>query len=186
VGADTLIRNGLLVDGSGSRPRRGNLAIASGRIVGVGDVEDSAGRVIDADGLVVAPGFWDIYTHYDVQLLWDPLVAASSAHGVTTLVTGNCGFSPAPCRADDQSWMTRTLARLEGVDVERIGNSKHRMNESSEATPRSDIKVPDSLGQDGADERIRTADLLITKWNPGPAGPGLSALVAQGASLALI
>ena len=124
MGAETLIRNGWLVDGSGSRPRRGNLTIAEGRIVGVGDTEESADRVVDADGLVVAPGFWDIHTHYDVQLLWDPLVTASSAHGVTTLVTGNCGFSPAPCRAEDQSWMTRTLARLEGVDVEVLDRSR--------------------------------------------------------------
>ena len=118
MGVDTLIRNGLLVDGSGSPPRPGNVAIQEGRIVGVGASEEAAERVVDADGLVVAPGFWDIHTHYDVQLLWDPLVTASSAHGVTTIVTGNCGFSPAPCRPEDQSWMTRTLARLEGVDVE--------------------------------------------------------------------
>lgn len=120
---DTLIRGGLLVDGTGSAAQRGDLAIHDGRIVGVGTVEESARRVIEADGLVVAPGFWDIHTHYDVQLLWDPLASSSSWHGVTTVVTGNCGFSPAPCRPDDQEWMTRTLARLEGVDVDVLQRS---------------------------------------------------------------
>ena len=75
---DTLIRGGLLVDGTGAPARRGDLAIEDGRIVGVGDVGGSARRVLAADGLVVAPGFWDIHTHYDVQLLWDPLATSSS------------------------------------------------------------------------------------------------------------
>lgn len=121
---DTLIRGGLLVDGTGAAARHGNLAISDGRIVAVGDVDGPATRVIDAEGLVVAPGFWDIHTHYDVQLLWDPLATSSSWHGVTTVVTGNCGFSPAPCRPDDQAWMTRTLARLEGVDVDVLDRSR--------------------------------------------------------------
>ncbi len=124
---DTLIRGGLLVDGTGGAPRHGDLAISQGRIVGVGDLragEVSADRVIDATGLVVAPGFWDIHTHYDVQLLWDPMASSSSWHGVTTIVTGNCGFSPAPCRPEDQPWMTRTLARLEGIDVDVLERSR--------------------------------------------------------------
>ncbi|MDE0934125.1 MAG: amidohydrolase family protein [Novosphingopyxis baekryungensis] len=83
----------------------------------------SADCVVDADGLVLAPGFWDIHTHYDVQLLWDPLATSSSWHGVTTIVTGNCGFSPAPCRPDDQEFMTRTLARLEGVEIEVLAGT---------------------------------------------------------------
>lgn len=121
---DTLIRGGLLVDGTGAAAQRGDLAITDGQIVGMGRVTGSADRVIDAEGLVVAPGFWDIHTHYDVQLLWDPLATSSSWHGVTTVVTGNCGFSPAPCRREDQAWMTRTLARLEGVDVDVLDQSR--------------------------------------------------------------
>jgi N-acyl-D-amino-acid deacylase len=126
---DTLIRGGLLVDGTGAPARTGDLAIADGKIVGVGDLSSAvtagtASRIIDATGLVVAPGFWDIHTHYDVQLLWDPLATSSSWHGVTTVVTGNCGFSPAPCRPEDQPWMTRTLARLEGVDVDVLDRSR--------------------------------------------------------------
>ena len=127
---DTLIRGGLLVDGTGARARRADLALADGRIVGIGDAlapetgGDGATTVVDATGLVVAPGFWDIHTHYDVQLLWDPLATSSVWHGTTTVVTGNCGFSPAPCRPDDQAWMTRTLARLEGVDVDVLDRTR--------------------------------------------------------------
>lgn len=124
---DTLIRGGLLVDGTGAPGRNADLAISDGRIVGVhapGANERSARRVVDARGLVVAPGFWDIHTHYDVQLLWDPLATSSIWHGTTTVVTGNCGFSPAPCRPEDQPWMTRTLARLEGVDVDVLDRSR--------------------------------------------------------------
>ncbi len=120
---DTLIRGGLVVDGTGQAAYRGDLAIAGGQIVALGDVDETAARVIDAEGLIVAPGFWDIHTHYDVQLLWDPFATSSSWHGVTTVVTGNCGFSPAPCRAADQEWTTRTLARLEGVDVEVLNRT---------------------------------------------------------------
>ncbi len=133
MATDTLIRGGLLVDGTGGPARRGDLEIADSRIVAIREDGDHgrAGRstgpattVIEADGLVVAPGFWDIHTHYDVQLLWDPLATSSSWHGVTTVVTGNCGFSPAPCRPEDQRWMTRTLARLEGVDVDVLDLSR--------------------------------------------------------------
>ncbi len=99
---ETLIRGGLIVDGTGRAAFRGDLAIAGDQIVALGDVHESATRVIDAEGLIVAPGFWDIHTHYDVQLLWDPFATSSSWHGVTTVVTGNCGFSPAPCRPEDQ------------------------------------------------------------------------------------
>jgi N-acyl-D-aspartate/D-glutamate deacylase len=124
---DTLIRGGLLVDGTGAPARRGDLAIADGRIVGVGDAlpaDARAATVVDASELLVAPGFWDIHTHYDVQLLGDPLATSSIRHGTATVVTGNCGFSPAPCRPEDQAWMTRTLARLEGVDVEVLDRSR--------------------------------------------------------------
>jgi len=118
-----LIRGGTIVDGSGAPPRRGDVAITGDAIVGVGRVPESAGRVIDAEGLVVAPGFWDLHTHYDVQLLWDPLATSSCWHGVTTIVTGNCGFSPAPCHPGDQEWMVRTLARLEGVDADVLATT---------------------------------------------------------------
>ncbi len=117
MAVDTLIKGGLIVDGTGEKPRRGNVAITNGKIAGVGDVRPAAARVVDADGLAVAPGFWDVHTHYDAQLLWDPIATSSCWHGVTTVVMGNCGFSVAPCRADDQDWMVKTLARVEGMNV---------------------------------------------------------------------
>ncbi|MCH8195393.1 MAG: amidohydrolase family protein, partial [Chloroflexi bacterium] len=114
MAVDIVIKGGLIVDGTGEAPYQGDVAINGGKIVGVGRVAESAGRVIDADGLVVAPGFWDIHTHYDAQLLWDPIATSSCWHGVTSVVMGNCGFSVAPCRPDDQEWMVKTLARVEG------------------------------------------------------------------------
>lgn len=126
---DTLIRGARVVDGTGAPAVQSDLAIVDGRIAAVGDAatalgsSDGADVVVEADGLALAPGFWDIHTHYDVQLLWDPLATSSIWHGVTTVVTGNCGFSPAPCRPEDQDFMTRTLARLEGVELEVLAGT---------------------------------------------------------------
>ncbi len=115
MGFDVLIKNGTLIDGTGSPARRGNLAISAGRIAGVGDVDGLAKRVIDADGAVVAPGFIDPHTHYDAQICWDGAVTPSSWHGVTSVVMGNCGVGIAPCRPD-----TREIAMRDLVNVEAI------------------------------------------------------------------
>ena len=115
---DTIIKDGLIVDGDGAAPYHGDVAIRDGKIVGLGSVNDTAARVIDAGWLAVAPGFWDVHTHDDAQLLWDPLATSSSWHGVTTIVMGNCGFTLAPCRPDDQDWLVQTLARVEGMNAD--------------------------------------------------------------------
>jgi len=115
VGYDILIKNGTLIDGTGSPGRRGNLGINAGRITGIGDVDGLAKRVIDADGAVVAPGFIDPHTHYDAQICWDGAVTPSSWHGVTSVVMGNCGVGIAPCRPD-----TREIAMRDLVNVEAI------------------------------------------------------------------
>jgi N-acyl-D-aspartate/D-glutamate deacylase len=115
VGFDILIKNGTLIDGTGSPGRRGNLGINAGRITGIGDVDGLAKRVIDADGAVVAPGFIDPHTHYDAQICWDGAVTPSSWHGVTSVVMGNCGVGIAPCRPD-----TREIAMRDLVNVEAI------------------------------------------------------------------
>ena len=112
-----LIKSGLVVDGSGNPAYRGDVFIEDGKISSIAPAHRLADKVIDADGLVVAPGFWDIHTHYDAQLLWDPIASSSCWHGVTTVVQGNCGFTIAPCRPEDQDWMLRTLARVEGMDA---------------------------------------------------------------------
>jgi len=97
MGADLLLRGALLFDGSGAERRRGDVAIASGRIQAVGDLASAdAGKVIDLDGLALAPGFIDVHTHDDRLLLADPSMAPKVSQGVTTVVVGNCGISLAP------------------------------------------------------------------------------------------
>ena len=117
MGADILIKDGLIVDGTGAPAYRGNVAVKDGKIASVGNGTETADRVIDADGKAVAPGFWDMHTHYDAQLLWDPIATSTCWHGVTTVIMGNCGFTIAPCKPEDQEWMARMLARVEGMDI---------------------------------------------------------------------
>ena len=119
---DTVIRGGLIVDGSGSPGRQGDVAIVGDRIVAVGNVEGEARMVVAGEGLVVAPGFVDIHTHYDAQLFWDPFLTPSINHGVTTIVGGNCGFTIAPLsgRPEDSEYLVRMLARVEGMSLESL------------------------------------------------------------------
>jgi N-acyl-D-amino-acid deacylase len=112
---DILIKNGTVVDGTGSPRRRANVAIAQGRIVEIGKISDSAFRVIDASDLVVSPGFIDPHTHYDAQICWDRSVGCSSWHGVTSVVMGNCGVGIAPCKEE-----AREIAAWDLVNVEAI------------------------------------------------------------------
>src|SRR5216683_2892644 len=102
---DLIIRRGTIVDGSGAAPFEGDVAIEAGRIVEVGEVSGSARREIDARGKLVTPGFVDIHTHYDGQATWDPLLAPSGWHGVTTIVMGNCGVGFAPVKPDRHDWL---------------------------------------------------------------------------------
>src|ERR1700728_3578165 len=94
--ADLVIRNGLVVDGWGGPPRRADVAVTGDRIVEVGPGLARGRRDVDADGLLVTPGFVDIHTHYDGQATWDPMLAPSSQHGVTTVAMGNRGVGLAP------------------------------------------------------------------------------------------
>ena len=110
---DLVIRGGLVVDGSGAAPFTGDVAIEDGKITDVGKVTGRAPREINADGLVVTPGFVDPHTHFDGQATWDPKLAPSSQHGVTTVVMGNCGVGFAPARPDRHDWL---IGLLEGVE----------------------------------------------------------------------
>src|SRR5215472_13415695 len=115
MGYDLLIKNGTVVDGTGAARFQADVAVADGRIAEVGKVTESAKRTIDADGLVVAPGFVDPHTHYDAQICWDGAVTPSSWHGVTSVVMGNCGVGIAPCKAAAREIAMRDLVSVEGI-----------------------------------------------------------------------
>ena len=110
---DLIIKNGTLVDGSGSKSKPGNIAIKNGIIVAIGNFSGKANEVIDATNLVVTPGFVDIHTHYDGQAIWDSQLKPSSIHGVTTVVMGNCGVGFAPCKPEDR---VKLVELMEGVE----------------------------------------------------------------------
>jgi len=115
---DLLIRNGLVVDGTGKSGRRAHVAIADRKIMDVGDVSGTAKRVIDASDLIVAPGFIDPHTHYDAQICWDGALTPSSWHGVTSVVMGNCGVGIAPCRPEAREIAMRDLVNVEAIPFE--------------------------------------------------------------------
>ena len=121
---DTLIVNGTLVDGTGAPARPADIGIAGGRIVAVaepGTLEESATETIDADGLVVCPGFVDPHTHYDAQIFWDPRATPSNLFGVTTVIGGNCGFSLAPLgHASDAEYLKKMMVKVEGMSLEAL------------------------------------------------------------------
>ncbi|MCB2060868.1 MAG: amidohydrolase family protein [Novosphingobium sp.] len=112
---DLLIRDACLIDGTGAPARNADIGVKDGRIAAIGSISDSASRTIDADGRVLAPGFVDIHTHYDAQVFWDPTLSPSCMHGVTSVITGNCGFSIAPLSQDAAPYLLRMLARVEGM-----------------------------------------------------------------------
>jgi N-acyl-D-amino-acid deacylase len=114
---DLAIRGGTLVDGTGRAGVRGDLGIKDGRLAAVGEVEGTAARTLEADGRIVAPGFIDIHTHYDAQVLWDRMLTISPWHGVTSVVMGNCGFGVAPTRPQHRGLILRTLEKVEGMSL---------------------------------------------------------------------
>ncbi len=116
---DLLIKDAVVVDGTGRPAFPGSVAVRDGRIVAVGDVGHEATRHrLDADGLVLAPGFIDPHTHYDAQVNWDPLITCSSWHGVTTVVRGNCGVGVAPCRPETREVLMWDLVNVEAIPFE--------------------------------------------------------------------
>jgi N-acyl-D-aspartate/D-glutamate deacylase len=118
MASDILVKNGTVIDGTGAPARKQDVAIAGGRISEVGRVSEAARKTIDADGLVVAPGFIDPHTHYDAQICWDGATTPSSWHGVTTVVMGNCGVGIAPCRPSAREIAMRDLVNVEAIPFE--------------------------------------------------------------------
>ena len=117
---DLVIKNGFVVDGSGAARYPADVGVAAGKIVNIGRITEPAHQTVDADGQVVAPGFVDGHTHMDAQVFWDPLGSSSCYHGVTTVIMGNCGFTLAPCAAEDADMVFRNLERAEDLSREAM------------------------------------------------------------------
>ena len=146
---DLVIRGGLVVDGSGGPAVIADVAITGGRITEIGQIARSAGREIDADGLVVTPGFVDPHTHFDGQATWDPLLAPSSQHGVTTIVMGNCGVGFAPAAGNRHDWLIGLLEGVEDIPGTAL----------AEGLPWDWESFPEYL--DSLDRRTRTIDVGV-------------------------
>jgi N-acyl-D-aspartate/D-glutamate deacylase len=114
---DTVLRGGLVIDGSGSAARRADVGMRDGRIAAIGEIDEEARETIDVEGKVVSPGFVDVHTHYDAQAFWDPALSPSCFHGVTTVMGGNCGFSVAPLTDESGPYLMRMLSRVEGMPL---------------------------------------------------------------------
>jgi N-acyl-D-aspartate/D-glutamate deacylase len=117
---DLVIRNGMVVDGTGFSRYRADVAIQDGTIVEIGKIRGAAAATIDADGLFVAPGIIDLHTHYDAQPFWDKLCTSSVWHGVTTVLTGNCGLTLAPLKPEHREAMLATFCCVEDLPVKSL------------------------------------------------------------------
>ena len=114
-----VVRGGMVVDGTGSQRRRADVIVRDGRVAAVGKTDRATleeSEVIDADGLIVAPGIVDVHTHYDPALTFEPVASMSAYHGVTTVLAGNCGFSIAPTRPHDQQFVKHLFAKVEQME----------------------------------------------------------------------
>ena len=112
---DLVVKDGMVVDGSGGARYRGDVAIKDGKIAKIGRVNERAAQTIEAEGHIVSPGFVDGHTHMDAQIFWDPIGSCSCYHGVTSVVMGNCGFTLAPCKQEDADFVFRNLERAEDL-----------------------------------------------------------------------
>lgn len=117
---DLKITGGTIVDGTGKSGFSGDLGIKDGKVVALGKVDGPAAATIDATGKVVAPGFVDVHTHYDAQILWDRMLTISPWHGITTTVIGNCGFGVAPTKAIHRKLIMQTLEKVEGMSLDAL------------------------------------------------------------------
>jgi N-acyl-D-aspartate/D-glutamate deacylase len=119
---DLLIKDARICDGTGKSVFRGSVGVCGGKIVEVGEASGTAKRAVNADGLVLAPGFIDIHTHYDAQVSWDPLLTCSGWHGVTSVLMGNCGVGVAPCRSQEKDIVSWDLVNVEAMPQDVLLN----------------------------------------------------------------
>jgi N-acyl-D-amino-acid deacylase len=119
---DIVIRNGLVVDGTGAPGRVADVAVQGDRIAAIGEVSGTGRREIDAAGRIVTPGFVDIHSHLDAQVAWDPILSSSCWHGVTSVVIGNCGVTFAPCKPEDRRFLAEMMESVEDIPAEGILN----------------------------------------------------------------
>jgi len=117
---DLIIRNGRIIDGTGSAGFAGDIGIRDGRIAAIGRVDEPAKQTLDATGRVVSPGFVDVHTHYDAQVFWDGTLSPSCYHGVTTIFGGHCGFSIAPLSKEAAPYLLNMLSRVEGMPANSL------------------------------------------------------------------
>jgi N-acyl-D-aspartate/D-glutamate deacylase len=118
---DRVIKGGMIVDGTRQPRFIGDIGIRDGRIVEMGKIDDAgSAEVINASGMIVAPGFVDLHTHYDAQLFWDPYCSLSGWHGVTSAVIGNCGFGFAPMLPENRDRAMLSMTRIEAIPYESM------------------------------------------------------------------
>ncbi len=178
---DYVVRGATVVDGTGAPGVRADVGVDGGRIVAVGDVDDQGRTELDADGLVVTPGFVDPHTHYDAQLFWDPSASPSNIHGVTTIVGGNCGFTLAPIKAEDADYIRRMMAKVEGMPLpalehgvewdwssfgEYLGRIEGNLGVNAtflvgHCALRRYVMGPDSIGNAASDDQVREMVRLL-------------------------
>jgi N-acyl-D-aspartate/D-glutamate deacylase len=146
---DVVLRGGVVIDGTGAQRYRADVGIRDGRIAAIGRLRPAdAGRVLDADGAIVAPGFVDLHTHYDAQLFWDPYLTLSGWHGVTSVVIGNCGFGFAPMLPELRERAMLTMTRVEAIPYASM----------AEGLPWDWVTYPEFL--DSVDRRPKAVNVL--------------------------